>query len=190
MPSKVRFAFALLVAFGLAAVPVRGADESVEEYSFTVPNPPESTVDDDRFTLTLNRWSTDAERDRMLKIIEERGKEHLLEAFRNTGVVGYLQWPGGLEYSVRYAYRSKRPDGGSDVVLLVDRPLWVWWDAGTKTDAGAQGDARFGVIQLRLDARDTGEGRIASGTNVASDDTLGVLVSDYESRPVMLDDVG
>jgi hypothetical protein len=188
MRSTIRFTLALAVAL-LCSAPVHAVDEGAERFTFVVPDAPESTVDGDRFTLTLNRWSTDAERDRMLEIAEQRGTTDVRDAFRETGAIGYLRWPGGLEYSVRYAHRIQRPDGGSDVALVVERPVWVWWDAPAKTGAAAEGDARFTVVQLRLNANGQGEGRIATEKGIVSDKRLGVLVSDYDSRPAMLLDV-
>lgn len=187
MRSTIRLAFAFLVALA-CSVSVLAVEEAAERFTFVVPDAPESTVDTDRLTLTLNRWSTDAERERMLEIAEQRGTANLLEAFRETGAIGYLRWPGGLEYSVRYAHRVERSDGGADVALVVERPLWVWWDAAAKAGA-ADSESRFTVVQLRLNANGQGEGRIAAGTHIASDKRLGVLVPDYESRPVMLKDV-
>ena len=134
MHSVMRISLALLIALACsvsvsAKPPVAAATENdAGRFTFFVPNAPESTVDGkDRFRLTINRWSTDAERDRVLAIVQERGMANLLDAFRETSAVGYLRWPGGLEYSVRYAYRAERPDGGADVILVLDRPAWVWW---------------------------------------------------------------
>ena len=189
MPSMNRLALALLAALAWSLPAPAAGEEPVERFTFTVPNAPESTVDGDRFTLTLHRWSTDAERDRLLTVAEEQGTANVLDAFRGTGAVGYLRWPGGLEYTVRYARRTERPDRGSDVVLVVERPLWVWWDAPAKSGAAAEADARFTVVQIRLNADGTGEGRIAAGASIASDRQHGVIVRDYESRPAMLTDV-
>ena len=69
----------------------------------------------------------------------------LLSALPYVGVLGYLQWPGGLEHSVRYARQTARPDGGSDIVLVVERPLWLWWDPTAKWAA----DQQFTVVHLR-----------------------------------------
>jgi hypothetical protein len=65
--------------------------------------------------------------------------------------------------------------------------VWVWWDAPAKTGASAEGDARFTVVQLRLNANGQGEGRIATGKGIASDKRFGVRVSDYDSRAMLLD---
>ena len=120
MPSIIRFSLVLLMALA-CTTPVAASDEAVERFTFAVPNAPESAVDDGRFTLTIDRWSTDAERTRMLEVIKERGNASLLEAFRETGAIGYLRWPGGLEYSVRYAQRVERPDWKKSVLVRACR---------------------------------------------------------------------
>ena len=178
-------AIALLASVSI----VRGQAQVAERFTFEVPNPPESTVDGKgRLTLTLNRWSTEAERDAVVKTVQDRGAESLLDVFRETGAIGYLRWPGGLEYAVRYAHRASRPDGGSDVVLVVDRPLWVWWPAGTEA-VPKPADGRFGIVQVRFDKSGRGEGRVASGNESVTDKQLGVLMTQYDSKPVLLTDV-
>ncbi len=187
MRSKIGFSLALVTAL-VCATGVRAAQDAAARFTFTIPNAPESTVDGKgRFTLTLNRWSTEGERDEMLRIARERGTANLLDAFRQTAAVGYLRWPGGLEYSVRYARRVERPDKGADVVLLVERPLWVWWDTAAKVPSPAED--RFSVVQVRLNADGSGEGRVAPAASIKTDTQLGVLVADYASRPVLLNDV-
>ena len=74
-------------------------------------------------------------------------------------------------------------------MLVVERPLWVWWDVPGAGKPESAAKARFTVVQLRLDAKGQGEGRISSGTDVASDKSQGVLVPDFASRPVLLMDV-
>lgn len=188
MRFTTRFTLALLGALVCSGALLAAADAAAR-FTFVVPYPPESTLDADRLTLTLNRWSTDAERDEMLRVMKESGTEDLLTAFRDTAAVGYLRWPGGLEYSVRYARRTERADRGSDVVLVVERPLWVWWDVPGAEQPESADKARFTVVQLRLDAKGRGEGRISSSTTVASDASQGVLVPDFANRPALLLDV-
>jgi hypothetical protein len=169
----------LSAAFSLSAETV-----GVERFSFARPSAPESTVDPKgRMSIDLDRWSTTAERDQLVKVIAENGPEQLLDAFREVGRIGTLSWPGGLEYTVRYAWRSQRADG-SDVVFVVDRPLWVWWDVNTPSTP-----YQFTVIQMRLGKDGRGEGRASLGVPVASDKTLGVTLSDYVKATALLADV-
>lgn len=182
MPHK--HILAIVVAAAIAAPAASAA--AAERFTFARPAAPESTVDPKtgRLDLVIDQWATDADRDQVLAALAEDGPERLLDAFRSVARVGTLYWPGGLEYTVRYARQAPRPDGGSDVVLVVDRPVWTWWDTGSGSPAG-----QYTVVHLRLSQAGTGEGRISRAFQVRRDDTLGVTLADDAQAPVMLTDV-
>jgi hypothetical protein len=163
------------------------AQESTHRLTFTVPNAPESALHpkDGRFQMTLTRWSTDEERTRLQATIKQEGADKLLNAFANVGAIGYLHWPGGLEYPVRYARRVPRPDGSVEVVLIADRGMWVWWDH--PLSKGTQ--APYTVIQVRLSKDGKGEGRVAFGSEISSDNEAGVTIANYGQKPLLLTDV-
>jgi len=184
MRSTASIALALLMVLG--AVTLTSADQTAaDRFTFARPPAPASTVDpQDRLSVVVDRWSSDQERDRLLGVIGESGQARLLDAFWNVGRVSTMNWPGGLEYAVRYARRSARPDGGTDVVLVVERPLWMWWDAKIGST-----DYPFTVVQLRLDKEGKGEGRVSFGVPIGSDKAIGVVLSDYAKAPAVLTDV-
>jgi hypothetical protein len=155
-------------------------------FTFARPPAPESTVDPKggRLSIDIERWSTQVERDHLVAAIAEHGTENLLDAFRDIGRIGTLYWPGGLFYTVRYAWRGQRPDGGTNVVLVIDRPAWLWWNPSAPSTPH-----QFSVVQLRLDKNGSGEGRVSLGVPVASDKTLGVMIADYDKAPALLADV-
>jgi hypothetical protein len=158
---------------------------AADRFTFARPPAPESAVDPkDRLSVQIDRWSTDAERDQVIASIKGNGEEKLLNAFRDVGRLGTLRWPGGLEYAVRYARREGRSDGGTDLVLVVDRPLWMWWDSTRGSTPYP-----FSVVQIRLGKDGTGEGRVSLGVPVVSDTTLGVALSDYAKAPAVFTDV-
>jgi hypothetical protein len=158
---------------------------SLDRFTFARPPAPESTVDPkDRMSVDIDRWSTDADRDRVRAALADNGAENLLDAFRGVSRLGTLHWPGGLEYAVLYARSNSRPDGGTDVVLVLDRPLWRWWEskeAATKY--------RYTVVQLRLGKDGKGEGRLSLDVPVTHDDMFGIVLSDFSQAPVVLVDV-
>ena len=156
---------------------------SVAQYSYVVANAPKDVLSSDgRMRVRLMRWSTDDERRQLMAALDEPSK--LLSAFPYVDVVGYLQWPGGLEHSVRYARQTPRPDGGADIVLVVERPLWLWWDPTAKWEA----DRQFTVVQMRMNKAGTGDGRIATGDGFKRDSDSGIVISDT-TTPALLTDV-
>ena len=183
MRSKVTMSLALMV-LGVTSVSFANM-LTADRFTFARPPAPESTVDPkDRMSVDIDRWSTEADRDRLRATVAESGEEKLLDAFRGVSRVGTLRWPGGLEYAVLYARSNSRPDGGTDVVLVVDRPLWRWWES--KDAATTYG---YTVVQLRLDKDGKGEGRLSLDVPVTRDDTFGVMLADYSKAPVVLVDV-
>src|SRR6476659_4469360 len=63
------------------------------DMSNTAPRATTTTVD-----MTINRWSTDAERDTLLSVFREKGQDALLSALQKLPVVGGLNTPGSLRY--------------------------------------------------------------------------------------------
>jgi hypothetical protein len=171
----------------MMATATLSAADAVERFTFMPPNPPESVVDGKGpFQFTLNSWSTDAERERLHTAVATEGPAAALSALREVGTLGYLKWPGGLEYGIRYARQRTRPDGGVDVVLLADRPLWVWWEAaGIKPST----DYAFTLLQLQLDKAGRGQGHTSLTSAVKADKELGMALSDGAGAPALLGDI-
>jgi hypothetical protein len=185
MRSLIRIGLALLMMPGLT-VTTAASPFVADRFTFARPPAPESTVDpkDGRLSIDIERWSTAVERDRLIAALAEHGPEKALDAFRDVGRIGTLYWPGGLHYTVRYAWRSQRPDGGADVVVVIDRPAWLWWNTSAPSTP-----YQYSVVQIRFGKNGIGEGRVSLGVPVASDKTLGVVLADYDKAPALLADV-
>jgi len=179
-----RLCIALFAALTIA-IPVALSAEvahGVAQYSFVVANAPKDASGNARLRVRLMRWSTDEERRQVLAALDEPAK--LLSALPYVEVAGYLQWPGGLEYTIRYARQITRPDGSTDIVMVVERPLWLWWDPAATWAA----DQQFSVVQIRVKKDGTGDGRIATGTGFKRDNDSGIAISDT-TKPAVLTDV-
>jgi hypothetical protein len=186
MRTRPGIVLALLLVLGATTSLPSAAMSAADRFTFARPPAPESTVDpkSGRLSVDIDRWSTALERDSLVAAIGENGPEKLLDAFRDVGRIGTLYWPGGLEYAVRYAWRSQRADGGADVILVVDRPVWMWWDSSAPSTPYP-----YTVVQMKLAKDGSGEGRVSLGVSVASDKTLGVALSDFAKAPALLADV-
>jgi hypothetical protein len=185
MRSLIRIGLALLMV-PAQTVTTAASPFAADRFTFARPPAPESTVDprDGRLSIDIARWSTAAERNQLAAVVAEHGPDKLLDAFRDVGRIGTLYWPGGLEYTVRYAWRSQRPDGGADVVVVIDRPAWLWWNASAPSTP-----YQYSVVQIRFDQNGIGEGRVSLGVPVTTDNTLGVVLADYDKAPALLADV-
>jgi hypothetical protein len=174
----------LVMAMCAFVVAVSGETEGGERFTFAAANAPKTGLGEDRLQVTISRWSTDDERDQMAAALASTEPGVARHHVGTADVVGRLRWPGGLEYALRYARRTPRADGGADLILVADSRVWIWWD---KT-ADLPLEEPFTVFHVRLDKSGVGEGRLAPASKVRSDKTVGVSLTDYDARPVLLTD--
>src|SRR6185295_3454237 len=167
-------------------------------------------------TITLARWSTDAERAPLFKALSApapapppppaappagraggRGRgappppppsplARLSAAIKAAPTLGYI-WTGGVTgYSIKYAWRSSATDGKERIVLVTDRRLNSHAPEWTSASASA-GDADFTLIEMRLDDHGAGEGKTSLTTSVAIDTAANTLALDgYAAAPALL----
>jgi hypothetical protein len=136
--------------------------------------------------FTINRWSTDAERDKLLSTFLERGPEKLLDAVQDAKPVGRVMAPGHLGWDVRFARYHALPEGGSQVTLLTDRPV-NFWEARNQPRTI---DYPFTLIEIRLKADGTGEGKASVATKITyNKKTKSIELENYASEPIRLNNV-
>ncbi len=175
----------IAVAIALTTGMVAQTSIPKEHYTYAVVHP-EKADGPTRYDIIINRWSTEAERDRLLSNLSE-GVDKLARPLTAAETAGYMQWPGRVEYDLKYASRVLRADGSEDVVLATDRPVFVWWDS----EKGAAGTkSEFSVLQLRLNKDGRGEGKLSLTTKIgANKDAKTIMVEDFASQRTLLADV-
>jgi hypothetical protein len=186
--TKTAIALWTVAVVGLTTVSLAQTHGAMQRFTFGVENASKAGLSPPgRLQLVINRWSTDAEREGALLAMKEDGPDGLAREIRSSGAVGYLHWPGSLDYTLRYAYHVPRPEGGQDLVLATDSPVQQWWESGHSMPASNSG---ITVIQLRLNNDGQGEGKLAMPTKVtAGRDAKTFLLDDYDKQPVVLTDV-
>ena len=70
--------------------------------------------------IRIDRWTTDAEYDRVLVELMESGQDAMLEAMRKIPDAGRLSTPGSVGLPLEYARRS-RTSGTEQVTILTER---------------------------------------------------------------------
>ncbi len=136
--------------------------------------------------IVVNRWSTDAERDRLLTVLEEKGPNTLLDALREIPRVGYIRTPDSIGYDLHFARRAPGEDGGERIVLATDRYI-SFWEARNRPRTI---DYPFTVIDLRIRPDGEGEGKMSLFAKIEMDKKNKTLVlEDYGTQPVLLKSV-
>lgn len=124
----------------------------------------------------------------------------LTAAISRAPTVGYIWTDGVTGYSIKYAYHSSMPDGGERIILATDRRLGAYspaWKPVAATPPGggasvevAPTDYEFTLIEIRVDAKGTGEGKTSLTTKVIVDnDAKSVALENYPAAPAMLQHV-
>ena len=118
----------------------------------------------------------------------------LKTALGNAPIVGHLWSSEVAGYALRSAVRLAEPDGGERILLLTDRRLGAWNDLWKPAASGAAGAAaanyEFSLIELHLNAKGEGEGKISLAGKVAPDSAAKTIaLESYSALPVVLKNV-
>ena len=136
--------------------------------------------------MVVNRWSTDAERDRLLAVLMEKGPEKLLETLQKLPRVGYIRTPNSIGYDLHFARKTPLPDGGERVVMATDRYISFWEAANRPRSI----DYPFTVIELRINTNGEGEGKMSLATKITADkESNTIVLENYATQPVLLQSV-
>jgi hypothetical protein len=136
--------------------------------------------------IVVTRWSSGAERDRLLKVLFDNGPDKLLDLFQETPRVGYIRTSTSLGWDLRYSRRVSLPDGGEQVTLATDRPI-SFYEASTQARTI---EYPFTLIELRLGQDGNGEGKMSVATKIIPDkDNNTIVLEDWAAQPVLLQGV-
>jgi predicted dienelactone hydrolase len=135
--------------------------------------------------ITVNRWSTDAERDRLLTVFREKGQDGLLSALQKLPVVGYINTPGSLRYDLHFARQRPEAEGGRMVFLMTDRYITAWEARNQPRSI----DYPFTLIQLKVDKDGNGVGKASIATKITETKDGTIELENFSNVPVMLNEV-
>jgi hypothetical protein len=136
-----------------------------------------------RVIMRVERWSSEAERERLTKALA-KGPDSLLEELRDMKSVGTIRTPDSLGYDLRYAHQEPGQDGGRRIIIGTDRPIGFWEAANQPRTI----DYPFTVIQMELDKNGEGKGTMSVATKVIVRHTT-VELENFASAPVMLNEI-
>jgi hypothetical protein len=176
---SVVLAFAAFAAFStLVQAQTMGSPERYRANAINLDVGAQGLVD-----IAVERWSTPAQRDKLMSVLLNEGPEKLLDALRDMPHVGYFNTPGNLRWDLRYAWKTALPDGGERVVLATDRPI-------SFREAARQSrtlDYPFTLIELRLNKDGEGEGMMSLATKIIADkEENTITLENWGTQPVTL----
>ena len=189
VPTLALAALTMSAGFGAPAAGVSEQNVSEKFTAFAInmnSGPSTATVD-----ISIDRWSTDAEREQLLSILLEekdqyRANQALLKAIQKLPKVGYMRTPQTLAWDLHYARQNPMEEGGRQIVVATDRPVGF----REARNQPRTMDYPFTVIEMRLNKEDKGEGKMLAGTKIYIDPkTKNLVLENYAQQPVRLNEI-
>ena len=189
VPTLALAALAMSVALGTpdAGVSAQNVKETFTSFAINMNSGPKTATVD----ISIERWSTDAERDALLAILVEEKDRHranqaLLKALQKMPKAGYIRTPQTLAWDLRYARQNPMEDGGRQIVVATDRPIG-FWEARNQPRSM---DYPFTILEMRMNKEDKGEGKMLAGTQIYIDKkTKSIVLENYGQQPVRLNEI-
>ena len=136
--------------------------------------------------IVVQRWSSDAERDRLFTALADKGPEKLLDTLQKLPRAGYIRTPNSIGYDLHFARKAPLDEGGERIVIATDRYI-SFWEARNRPRSI---DYPFTVIEMRINRDGVGEGKMSLATKITLDKDKKMLeLENYGTQPVLLQNV-
>lgn len=145
--------------------------------------------------IRINRWSTAAEREKIITTMVDEGQDKLVSLLQDLPSKGRLSFPGHLGpdpnnmrlgWDLRYAWTTPTPEGGHRIVVALDRYMSFWEIRNQPRTV----DYPFTLIQIQMNKDGKGEGRMAYATKITFDKKKkNIELENYSTEPVRLNEV-
>ena len=167
-----------------AGLPAQTMGEPEEFSAFAVAMGAYSGGGTAQLIITVNRWSTQSERETMFATLKEKGQQGLLDAIGKAKRVGNLRTPNSIGYELRLALEEPGQDGGRRVLLFTDRPVGFY----EATARPPSLEYPFTVIDIQMPKEGTGKGTMSIAAKIIPAGKT-ILVENYDTQPVQLNRV-
>jgi hypothetical protein len=137
--------------------------------------------------ISIDRWSTDAERDRLIDTLKIKGSNRLLALIRSLPSIGLISTTTSKGTSLRFAHSKPTADGGRQIILATERPTSL---TDQRTRVFRTADHPFSLVDIRIDSNGNGEGKLAYAAQLTLNRKTGAIeIEDYATEPVRLTNV-
>lgn len=135
-------------------------------------------------TITIDRWSSVEEHQRLVDAFKEKGADALFDALQKIKPLGRISTPGSIGYDIHYAYQVPLATGGRRIVIGTDRPQSYW----ERVHQPRSADYPYTFIEMRLDSSGKGQGNMTVATKVHEfGETMDL--ENYDLMPVRLSSI-
>jgi hypothetical protein len=115
-----------------------------------------------RLDIEVDRWSSDADRDRLAIVGDSDGATAVVELLQRGQRLGFVRTAGQVGNDITFARDAPGPDGSHRVLIVLARSV----SAGEINRSSITQDYPFTVIELRVPATGAGVGTMTVGAKV------------------------
>jgi len=142
--------------------------------------------------ITITRWTTPEERQRIISAAIEKGQDAMLRALQDAPSHGRFRIPGligpdphylKVGRDLRYAWQTLQSGGGRRIVIATDRYI----GPQEARNQPRTYDYPFTLLEIHIDKNGTGEGKMAVATKINYDKKKNAIeLEHFASEPVRL----
>jgi len=183
MKHQRRSVMGLAMAVGFVLPAVAAARQSgAETFTATASVKSPTATAAVKLTIRIDRFVSDAERDRILAVVKNNDPAATLRALEAAPDIGSIAI-GTRKTAIKYAYARATGDGRL-ITVVTARP--VAFVGGSAPGAKAKEGFSLALALLVLDAQGKGDGEIAPAARVKVDDKGALVTDDYSKETVRL----
>lgn len=136
--------------------------------------------------IGIDTWSPQAEVDRLIGALKEKGSDALLRELQRAPRKGFIRTSTSLGWDIHFAREFPGEDGMRHIVIATDRPM-SFYEVRNQTRS-TEYDFMFAEIRLNEDG--TGEGKLSTATRVRFDERRNQIeLENWGTEPVRLNNV-
>jgi hypothetical protein len=136
--------------------------------------------------IVVERWSSEAQRQRLTDVLLNKGPEKLLDALQDAPKVGYIRTTTSLGWDLHFASHVPAEDGGERIVIATDRPMGFreLWNQTRSVEYP------FTIVEMRVDKSGEGDGTMSLATKVIPDKANNIItLENYGTQRIRLQQV-
>lgn len=184
-PAATIVALAAAAALALGAAPRAQTNDPAEEFSaFAINMGAYTRGTTATLVMTIRRWSSNAEQEKLFGTLREKGMSAMLEALRDTRPVGTIRTPESIGYDLHLAMQEPLQGGGRRILLATDRPI-SFFEALNRPPSV---DYPFTVIEMNIPPEGKGQGTMSVAARIVPAGKT-VLVENFDTQPVRLNEI-
>lgn len=134
--------------------------------------------------ITVNRWTSAAEKEKLFAVLREKGQERFLDALQDVRRVGTIRTPQSVGYDLRLALEEPAKGGGRRILLATDRPM-SFAEAASRPRTV---DYPFTVIEMFIPPEGKGQGTMSVAARLVPAGQT-TIVENFDTQPVRLNEI-